>query len=313
MSSPLDFVRLFREKLRARGIAHALTSGMACVHYGVQQLTKDSDWIIRADDISVLRNLLIEEESGLHPWRISYRSIFAAPLDSAFLRHGWTSHLSIWDSAESPEHHLDFFSKAPRVRQLSFPPDGWAERDTVARMKKTDRSKDWPIVNALGIQAAALREKEALLHVTDPAELRKLGTNVSPEIRADLEKKRPLLRSVTSTISDLDLERLIYVETGLWQMINKERHAVYQSVWKTFYRKWRAEEPWNWPTAEPFAIQHERVLKAARKFGLPENPFESSSTRERIFQAGIDRATALLKIAPEELGNVLPPIEEVLP
>ena len=44
VSAPLDFLRIFAGQLRQAGIPFAITSGMACVHYGLQQNTKDSDW-----------------------------------------------------------------------------------------------------------------------------------------------------------------------------------------------------------------------------------------------------------------------------
>jgi len=101
MSAPLDFLKIFAGQLRGAGIPFAITSGMACVHYGLQQNTKDSDWIIPADALERLRGLLAKLEGELPPWRVSYRQIFGAPLEAEFMRHGWTSHLSIWDNAAS--------------------------------------------------------------------------------------------------------------------------------------------------------------------------------------------------------------------
>jgi hypothetical protein len=46
MSSPIQFYRNFQALMRQHGIRHVLTSGMACVEYGIQQNTKDTDWII---------------------------------------------------------------------------------------------------------------------------------------------------------------------------------------------------------------------------------------------------------------------------
>jgi hypothetical protein len=42
------------------------------------------------------------------------------------MQHGWTSHLSIWDTAGSVEHKVDIFSKPPRVKaeEMSVDPDG---------------------------------------------------------------------------------------------------------------------------------------------------------------------------------------------
>lgn len=46
MSDPVEFYRSFQTLLRGRGIAGVLTSGMACVEFGLQQTTKDTDWIV---------------------------------------------------------------------------------------------------------------------------------------------------------------------------------------------------------------------------------------------------------------------------
>jgi hypothetical protein len=54
VSAPLDFLKIFAGQLRQAEISFAITYGMACVHYGLQQITKDSDWIIPAEDLARL-------------------------------------------------------------------------------------------------------------------------------------------------------------------------------------------------------------------------------------------------------------------
>src|SRR5713226_9627942 len=90
------------------------------------------------DDLSRLRELFAHLEGELPPWRISYRQICGAPLEAEFMSHGWTSHLSVWDSAGSVEHKVDIFSKPPRVRseEMSLDPQGWASQHVVALMKR---------------------------------------------------------------------------------------------------------------------------------------------------------------------------------
>ena len=80
MSAPLDFLRIRAERLRGAGIQFAITSGMAGVHYSLQQTTKDSDWVILPRDFTRFRDLLadLDRESR---WHISYRAIFGAPLE----------------------------------------------------------------------------------------------------------------------------------------------------------------------------------------------------------------------------------------
>ena len=62
MITPLEFLYHFRDLLRERGIRFAVTSGMACVHCGLQPSTKASDWIIEPADLPKLRELLLEDQ-----------------------------------------------------------------------------------------------------------------------------------------------------------------------------------------------------------------------------------------------------------
>jgi hypothetical protein len=49
--TPLGFLNWLRVEFRKAKIRFTLTSGQACVYYGIQQTTKDSDWIIGLEDI----------------------------------------------------------------------------------------------------------------------------------------------------------------------------------------------------------------------------------------------------------------------
>ena len=155
MSSPQAFLNQFRKLLQTAGVRFALTSGQACVYYGIQQTTKDSDWIIEPDDLTSFCKLL-DDLDGSGDFRVSLRPICGAPIAKEFLRNGWTSHLEITDS-DADRHHLDFFGEPPRVQRIEYDsvePD-YASRFIVAQMKKTDREKDWPFVFALGRQSIA--------------------------------------------------------------------------------------------------------------------------------------------------------------
>lgn len=82
MSSPLAFYRTFKALMTDHGIRHVLTSDMACVEYGIQQNTKETDWIIDPRDLPKLVRMLVDEEPGLtgKSWWVSYRPLFGAPL-----------------------------------------------------------------------------------------------------------------------------------------------------------------------------------------------------------------------------------------
>ena len=317
MSSALEFYYLFRDAMAGRGIRFVLTSGMACVEYGLQQNTKDTDWIVDPEDLDKLVAMLCEFERGLSGknWRISYRNLFGAPLDAKFHLGGWTTHLAIWDGAESPEHHLDFFGRPPRII-----PGTWqkstgllASRDIVARMKKTDRSKDWPIVNALAAQDwFAERRTDSLLHLTEIQLLREAWGSLDNSQRQKLSSERPLLNLLDSQ-DDLRLERSLLLERALWGNVNRERYLNYQSNWKSFYRSWQQDEVGTWPSSQPFAVQHKRVLEASAKHGLTPQPFAEKSLRQEIFERGKERTKSLIHASEEELQSVAMPIEIILP
>jgi len=57
-----DLVR----KLRGRGVVCAITSGMACVHYGVAETTKDCDLLYHTTSFATLLDLLAETKIADH-------------------------------------------------------------------------------------------------------------------------------------------------------------------------------------------------------------------------------------------------------
>jgi hypothetical protein len=60
MSTPLEFLKLFSARLGGAGVHHVITSGMACVFYGLQQTTKDSDLVIDVKELPRFLELLGE-------------------------------------------------------------------------------------------------------------------------------------------------------------------------------------------------------------------------------------------------------------
>ena len=316
MNDPIGFYRGFQQLLRTRAIRAVLTSGMACVEYGLQQNTKDTDWILEPEGIDRLADLFGELERGVSGanWRVSYRGLFGAPLAREYLEGGWTSHLVARQSPEAVDRHLDFFGRAPRLGaawRLNTE-GGIATRDVVARMKKTDRPKDWPLVNGLAIQAFFEGEPGAVLHLREPGILEEAWERTPADLRDSFARERPLL-AVLPQRDEAAIERLLLVEQMLWQCINRERYLVYQQAWKDFYRAWQRDRIGEWPTAEPFLRQHRRVCDAARVHGLPPAPLANEATRQAIYDRGRERAAALVAAAPAELALVSMPLDTILP
>lgn len=321
MSDPIEFYRTFQGLLRGQGIEALLTSGMACVEYGLQQNTKDTAWIFEPATIASLVTLFGSLERGVSGsnWRITYRGLFGAPLDAEYLAGGWTSHVAAFDGPEAAARHLDFFGRPPRVGEAcageawrSAAGTGIASRDLVARMKKTDRPKDWPLVNALAIQAHYAGDSRAVLHLRDPDILREAWRLLAATGREAAARERPLLRRLDS-VDDGRLERLLLVEQMLWQCVNRERYLVYQRAWKDFYRTWQQDRVGEWPTSEPFLRQHDRVCDAVRRHGLPAAPLAAVEARQSVYDRGLGRAATLTAATPEELETVAMPLDTILP
>ena len=214
--------------------------------------------------------------------------------------------------SDADEHHLDFFGKAPRVKELerdAVDPD-YASRLLVAQMKKTDREKDWPFVFALGRQAMAMGDVRGVLHGQEADWLIDAWSQVPETIRAGLIHQRPLLGLIDT--QPQRLRRAIVIEKQVWVSINRERYGVYQRSWKEFYRQWRREPGLEWPGRITFREQHARLDEAAQRYALPNLPLDDSARRAALATARAD-AAEILAASDEELDNTVPPLEVLLP
>ncbi|MBI4027326.1 MAG: hypothetical protein HY360_20240 [Verrucomicrobia bacterium] len=311
MNSPLDFLRVFRVRLREAGIRFALTSGMACVEYGLQQSTKDTDWIIAPDDLGKLRTLFAGLEAASPGCRVMYRSLFGAPLDFEFLSHGWTSHLLVRDP-DGAEHKVDIFGVPPRLASWTADDTGLATRHVVAQMKKTDREKDWPMVDSIAWQLWEHRSSEALLHIQDQRKLIDAWGKIPPADRHALAQKRPLLRLLDHEKNPDRVFAAVRIERIIWACVDEVRYGSYKQAWKTFYRAWKKEPGWQWPVDEPFSSQHQRLLDAASRHELAKDPVGHDG-REALLDRAMKMAEVRSNSDAEKLGRITPPVSELWP
>lgn len=142
------FVELHGE-FKAAGADILISSGQACVLYGIAAFSKDGDWIVREDEKSFKAVLQVLSRKGAE-----YR--LGAPLDLQWHRLGWTSHFE-YISPEGYRIRIDFCSRPPRIRNLD---DLWnnavRKRDIdiidvehLILVKQTRRAKDYPIIGSL--------------------------------------------------------------------------------------------------------------------------------------------------------------------
>jgi len=208
---------------------------------------------------------------------------------------------------------VDIFSKPPRVKAEEFivDPDGWASQHVVAQMKKTDRAKDWPIVDGLGQRLWAADLSTGLLHINDPARLQAAWSAADEPTRQAMAIRRPLLGRLSATTNEGQIERLLLMERLVWERVNDERHRRYTRAWKDFFRRWWKEAEWSWPTSEPFWMQHQRAVQAVHQQQLHTNPL-ADTAREDLLSAAL-RRLADMGFPQNEVARVLPPVDELLP
>ena len=201
-----------------------------------------------------------------------------------------------------------------KAEEIEADADGWATRHVVAQMKRTDRDKDWPMVTGLGRQLWERDNPLGVLHLTDPETLSAAWPATPSGLRARLATRRPLLRALDTTpaLGRLELERLLALERLVWERVNEQRHERYRRAWTAFFRQWRREEDWEWPTAEAFWQQHRRLSEAVHRHRLPPDPLAGLGPGSLVEAALIGVAT-VARATRDEIDQVLPPVEELLP
>ena len=277
---------------QARGIPCAITSGMACVHYGVAATTKDCDVLCASDSAGEFLALI--EETTVRGLSANYRGNLSPPLDARWLRGGWTAHLA-WN-VPPEEVKLDMFGVAPRA-SVPWPSEIeglYVSRRVVAEMKRTDRSKDWPFITGLGIKMLKAGRAEGWLHLFD-AEVIKQNLSAFP-LPEEIVEQRPVL--ALALAGDERLGAALYAEEAFWHQLDACRIRIYE----------RALRPY---------VSAVRKLTARRALSLPESHalrIECAARHlapEPVHAHGIERLIAETREAAAQL--VHPGLLEWLP
>lgn len=255
---------------QSRGIKCAITSGMACVHYGVAATTKDCDVLCEVGKCDDFCSLITE--TSLRDLLPNYRSNISPPLDERWMRGGWTSQFT-WKT-KPDETCLDVFGNAPRgsspwemqLRGI------YARPNVVAEMKRTNREKDWPFATALGGEMLAEDDINGWLHLYDAEVLRVSAASSGPP--AHLSSLRPVLRLAPFT-DTRTVKRLLLAERQFWSELDELRVHIYQAPLKPYLSAVRRASGGNreLPVADGHAIRIECALahlpfQPLRDFGL---------------------------------------------
>jgi len=226
--------------MRVHGVRSLLMGGQACVFYGAAEFSRDVDLAILAEPEN-LRRL----QSALD--HLQARVIAVPPFDAEILRRGHAAHFRC--GAPGVEGlRVDVMT---RMRGVDPFPDLWERRTTLeingiqadlmslpdlVRAKKTQRSKDWPMIQRL-IEASWFQHREEptaarvefwLKECRSPEILIELAVTHRDEAMR-LGKERPALVSALQNNPDavadrLERERLAEAEADkiYWLPLRKE-------------------------------------------------------------------------------------------
>jgi len=266
-----DLVR----RLRARGVLCAITSGLACVHYGVAETTKDCDLLCHPGSFDALLGVL--EDTKVEGGACQYRGNISPPLDARWHEGGWTSHFE-W-VLRSGDVTLDVFGHALR-EPSPWPEDVvglYAGPHTVAAMKRTNREKDWAFITALGVRMVEADDDRGWLHLFKPDVLSELLENhpCPPEIAAQRPALQLALTGDPQAAGALHAERLLWEELDRIRIRILERHL---RPYVSCVRKTRLAR------ALPLHDDHALRIDCATRY-LPANPLKDYGTGEYIEEA----------------------------
>lgn len=295
--SPLDeFYHGLVRGLRRRGVACGITGGLACVEFGVVEHTEDCDLVCAPAAAETLLATLAGTRFRGRGCR--YRGALSAPLAQPWLEGGWTCHF-FWGERAGATPFLDVFGVPPRVT------GSWqrrtrglfADRQTVAEMKRTRRRKDWDQATALGLQMLKADQPEGWLHIFDAEVLRELAKTISCPAR--LQARRPVLRLALA--NDRWLERAVQTEVEFWSHLDLLRLKVYESAGRNYALAVMKDKGLK---NQRLAEQHARRRTHAERL-LPKHPLREHGMERLAAEASAATLTGL----DPALAGFLPDVE----
>ena len=153
---------VLHKDFKEAGAEVLLSSGQACVVFGIAAFSKDGDWIVRETEESCAAILCVLGRHGAQ-----YR--LGVPLHPHWLRLGQTSHFEFQTEAGF-RMRTDFCTRPPRVpdvdrlwkRAIQIEDIDIVDVESLLQLKQTRRLRDYAMVGALA-EVAGLQENAAEL------------------------------------------------------------------------------------------------------------------------------------------------------
>jgi len=221
------------DEFNAGRLRAIICSGQAAVLHHVAIMSKDGDWILQEDEECCRHILEVLERHGAH-----YR--FGAPLDVRWLSQGWSAHFEFYH--DPMRVRTDFFTRPPRLSETELTAI-WKEQSDnhppyvnlvqLARMKQTDREKDYVIIGEL---ARRMQDPADQIRYSRSAlDLMRLREH-HPTLVEQLAGERPALAMIQEgrerLEAELDAERRALIHA------NEQRLSRYEAASKSWMEQW---------------------------------------------------------------------------
>ena len=241
------FLELHRE-FRQKGADVLISSGQACVFYGIAAFSKDGDWIIKENKRSCAAVLGVLAKKNA-----CYR--LGAPLDPQWLKQGLTSHFEYKDE-NNFRIRVDICSRPPRISDIALL---WKKAlrnstidlidiESLIMLKQTRRTRDYSIIGSLA-EVAGFNEKipEIALQFLHDFDLLSKAIKKWPEEASKISRKAVKLiinhASREEVVVALALEQNDKMEADKKRIEKlKVSTKMYQRTFMSLKKDWRKQK-----------------------------------------------------------------------
>jgi len=254
---------VLHKEFKAAGAEVLLSSGQACVVFGIAAFSKDGDWVVRETEESCAAILGVLDRHGAQ-----YR--LGVPLHPDWLRLGLTSHFEFYTEAGF-RMRTDFCTRPPRVpdidrlwqRAIQIEDIDVVDVESLLQLKQTRRLRDYAMVGALA-EVAGLQENAAELALSYLQDYSLLSQAVQRWPHEAPSCEREAVKKLLEGAARSEVVAALAIEQDARIQADERRIASMQIQLGAYARDFvRLRAAWR--KSEPALAEQHRVLMDAAK------------------------------------------------
>ena len=261
---------VLHKEFTAAGAEVLLSSGQACVVFGIAAFSKDGDWIVRETEESCAAILDVLGRHGAQ-----YR--LGVPLHPDWLSLGLTSHFEFQTDAGF-RMRTDFCTRPPRVpdidriwrRAIQIEDIDIVDVESLLQLKQTRRLRDYAMVGALA-EVAGLQENAAELALNYLQDYTLLSQAVQRWPRETASCEREAVRRLLEGAARSEVVAALAIEQDARLQADERRIDEIQVQLVTYARDF-ARLRAGWRKSDLALAEQHRALMVAAKTLLEARP-----------------------------------------